>query len=759
MVNGFLNLESILDGEKTFNSLKEMFAHPSNELYLCSALHELSKMNSSIKDLNARNFKSILEAETKTAENQQFCTYFKEFKAIIDRFIGKIDEMAGKAIINIDNIADANKELIENDLMLSNFSPFDMEVYEYHNLTDKEVPKFKAKKFFKKDFDHIGTLMQDLGPIASDEAKLKIIASVYNSLKKDMEEDFLEKCAEKMLDDDYDKKESMPAQVNKLFKDEKEQKTIDKSDVQEAKAILMNIPVYTDVIRSMADQLIEDFTEIANSLGDMIFRNKSYTLKIDTETDGIKNKEYELNTYSMNQFNIFMKTKSVQVSQICNMYMVAFSIKLDNIVEFINQNKEILNMAQESSSFKSTKYNDDNTVDPEEDNDATNEPSSDEEEDIYSSTEKEEEDIYDADDSSESEDDEDNDVDDAEIENPEEENPDSEDTVKENNEFELESYYFEYEMFNLERMFEQEQLKCEFDAILEADGDTQSGTQTVGKMANANSTKAVDIWRAVVEKIQQLFDKFNDIFIKHTSARIKYLKNHTSEINSNNFANDATIKPYFVDRLEDLNVKDLNYQTMKDDLVSKEKFIQKYYSNIKVDENTSFSQAIKKYISPEDVSPIKTIGKDKMLQFCTTYPAFVNQIKQDKNNIDKAQQNAKRIAESIAKAIQAQQTQNNDQNNNNNNQQKTGTANESYIYTADDLYFDEAFNPGSGGNGGEAGSIRKQLMVYFSVSSQVLSNKMSLANSAFNEYYRALFSLTNNKGDAPNTNNDNNNKK
>ena len=129
----------------------------------------------------------------------------------------------------------------------------------------------------------------------------------------------------------------------------------------------------------MAEQLTSDFSEIANSLGDMIFRNKSCTLKIDTETDGVKNKEYELNTYSMNQFNIFMKTKSVQVSQICNMYMVAFSIKLDNIVEFINQNREMLSMAQESSSIKTSKYDDDGIEGPEED-DSIEDAS---EEDIY----------------------------------------------------------------------------------------------------------------------------------------------------------------------------------------------------------------------------------------------------------------------------------------------------------------------------------------------------------------------------------------
>lgn len=742
MINGFLNLESILDGEKTFNSLKEMFAHPSNELYLCSALHELSKFNSDIKVLNMNNFKSILEAETKSAENQQFCVYFKEFKSIIDNFISKIDQMAGKAIINIDNIADANKDLIENDLVLSNFSSFGMEVYDYHNLTDKEVPKFKAKKFFKKDFDHIGTLMQDLGPIASDEAKLKIIASVYNSLKKDMEEDFLEKCAEKMLDDDYDKKKSMPAQVNRLFKDEKHEKTIEKEDVQEAKAVLMNIPVYVEVIRCMAEQLTSDFSEIANSLGDMIFRNKSCTLKIDTETDGVKNKEYELNTYSMNQFNIFMKTKSVQVSQICNMYMVAFSIKLDNIVEFINQNREMLSMAQESSSIKTSKYDDDGIEGPEEDdsiedaseediyNDDSN-PDEGEDEDILSSDESEE------DDDEEDIDDEEEDEDPAESEYPQDESSHIE-FFKENDELHLESYYFEYELFNLEKLFEQEELKMQFDALLEADGET--ATQKIGRMADANSTKAVDIWRTIVEKITQLFEKFNDIFVKHTSARIKYLKNHANEIKANDFANDATIKPYFVDRLDDLEVKDLNYQSMKDDLISKEKFIEKYYRNIKADKDTSFSQAIKKYISPEDVAPIKTIGRDKMLQYCTTsFTPLVNQIRQDKNAIDKAQQNAKRIAESMAKEMQTQ----------NNNQQET--KNESVTYTADDLYFDEAFNPGSNGNNGQAGSIKKQLMVYFSVSSQVLSNKMSLANSAFNEYYRALFSLTTNKGDAPKT--------
>lgn len=758
-MNDFLNLESILNGEKIYHTLKEMFSHPSNELYLCSALHELSNMNNSINELRVKTFKSILEADTKMEENNHFCIYFKEFKNIVDNFISKIDELAGKAIINIDNIVDANKDLIEDLLLVGDFSTFDMDVYEYQNLTNKEVPKFKAKKIFKKEFDHIGAMMQELGPVASDEAKLKIIATVYNTLQKDMEEEFLEKCAEKMLDDDYDKKKSLPEQLSALFKGEKCTKTIDKSDVQNAKSILMNAPLYTSSIREMADQLISDFTEVSNSLGDMLFRNKSYTLKIDTETDGIKNKEYELNTYSMNQFNIFMKAKTNQLMQICNMYMVAFSIKLDNIVEFIIQNKNILSIAQEANGPKTSKFDDDNGF-------TSTEPTGDEDQnkDVYSDDIEEPENndplapsSTDVGDEKEEIDVEDDDKED----NSEKEISDEEkmETSKDNGEFELESYSFDFQLFNLEKIMEQEMLQVQFDELLEAD-NPETGTKNVRNLADNHSNKAVDIWRTIIEKITQLFEKFNDIFIKHTTSRIKYLDKHTAEIKKNNFANDATIRPYYIERFDDLKVFDLNYDNMKDDLNKKEDFIKRYYNKIEMKDDTSFSQAIKNYITPTESDSIDKIGKEKMLKFCTSdFTTMVNEIKQDKRAIDKAQQNAKRIASSISVNNNPNKTDDNKTGQNGqqdsgaqkaNNTNSNNTKNESVVYTADDLYFDEAFNPGSAGKDKEqVNSVKKQLMVYFTVTSQVLSNKMSLANSAFNEYYRALYSLTNDKGDSP----------
>lgn len=736
MGNSFLRLESILEGETVFQNMKNMFAQPVSELYLCSAINELNQINEEFRTLNKKSFKAIIEAESKSEENNQFCEYFKEFKMIIDKFCNKINELASKSVINIENIVDTYKDLIEDDNLANSFSPFNMEVCKFRNLDDKEVPEFKVKKCFTKEFDNIGLLMQDLGPIASDEAKLKIIASVYNSLKKDMEEDFLEKCAEKLLDDEYDKKKSFSEQVYELFREGKEDKNISKVDIQEAKSVLMNYIKYTETIKSMAEKLVDDFMAIGNSMQNMIFQNKSCTMKIDTDTDGVINREYQLNTYSMNQFNIFMKTKTSQVSQIANMYMVAFSIKLDSIVDFINQNKDILAKAKDSCMITST-------PDPEKDEEID---SMDDDMDID-------------DDNDGIEDEFDIEPEDPEIETGLEDNGDEiheeNPTQEADPSLEMESYIFEYELFNLENVFQQEMLKESFNMILEEEqGNNINNTAAA---ANDNSSKFTDIWRTVVEKLKQIFQKFYDMFVGHVSSRIKWLKSHEGEIKAASFANDAKIKNFNVDRIMKVNIPDLNYTGMKDDLVNKETFIKNEFINryqISKKDDQSFSQALKDHFLPVKEDQTMPSGmKEIMYNFCVNqYSTLVADCQKQKNIIEKAQVNAKRIAGNIGSQNTSDSNVGNDSTKNNpSGSGDAGAKNESHVSTADMLYFNE-FDEGTGTK-----SVKNDLMIYFSVCSSVLSIKMSTAQAAFNEFYRALSSLVS-SNDKPENNVDNKNK-
>ena len=117
------------------------------------------------------------------------------------------------------------------------------------------------------------------------------------------------------------------------------------------------------------------------------------------------------------------------------------------------------------------------------------------------------------------------------------------------------------------------------------------------------------------------------------------------------------------------------------------------------------------------------------------------------NIINKAQMNAKRIAGAIDKETSNSAQKQPETPKGDNGTAKTDTK-ESVNYTADDLYFNEFTDP----NGGVK-NIKDNLMTYFKVCSQVLSNVMSLSNAAFNEYYRALDSLIGNKSDKPQDNN------
>ena len=746
-MNTMLNLTSMLEGVETFDKLKSMFITPCNETYLFSILSELTSMDEEVRSLDRKTFKSLLEAESKTKENDQFCIYFKEFKSIIDRFINKVNEMSSRCIINIENIIDINKDLIDDYDLVNSYCPFDMELYEFKNLENREVPKIKAKKVFKKEFDHIGSLMQDLGPIASDDAKLKIIAAVYNAFNKDMNEEFLEKCIEKILDDDYDEEKSFSEQVYNLFRGEKQSKTIQKFDIQQAKANLLNYATYADIISSMVGKATEEFSEIAQCVGDMVFRNKSCTMKIDTETDGVANREYDLNTYSMNQFNIFMKSKCVQISQMCNLYMVALSIKMDSIVDFINQNKDILQKAKESCCC--SKY-----TDREVDNGMEEDPE-----------------VDDMDNDMEDPDIDDTSMDDNEFEiepddepvNDETPDGEGEEVPQEPSDDLKETYFFQHELYNLEKVFEQEQMMYEFKDIIREEEQSATNNNNnaplsnLKNQSNANSSKFVDIWRTIVEKVQEIFRKFYDIFIGKTKARIDFLKSHEKEINANNFGDNATIKSFDIQKLNGLKIPDLNYEAQKAYLKDTKTFREHAFNMITVGENDSFGQAIKKYICPNDQEvPIKNIGKDAMYKFCVTeYPTIVSDIQSQMNILTKAQMNAKRIAGSINNDMKNANDNKTDANKTNtaaktdnkpaggadqNQQQKTANGESAGILTANDLYFNEFSDPDGG-----VKYIKNELMVYFNVCSQVLTNKMSLVNAAFNEFYRALSSLSNAK--------------
>ena len=722
----------------------------------------MEKINLENMKLEKETFHSILEAETKDSENNVFLTYFTSFNKIISKFTRTVEELSSKANIQIENMIDTYRDAIEDPNVEIQNIPFKMNICKFKNLTDNNVPNFEAKKLYQREIDDIAKLIQDLGPVASEDAKIKIIASVYNSLNKEMNGEFIDKCASSLIGSLYDRTKSSSEQIYNLFRDECELKKITKPCISEAKNVLMNGEIYISYIKNIADRLISDFSDISRSISDMLFMNKSHTLKVNTESDGIINRDYPLNTYSMNQFNMFMKAKAMQLTQIVNLYIIAYSIKVDSIIDFLTQNKEIVRLATENTS--NIAFSDETSGEELEPEDVDDDDNEDMDQDNADDT-IEVDDIDDDVEVSDDDDTNDNIVNDKEI--------------IEDEDLQKEAYLFDCELFNMNRAVDEFSLQLEmFQAIHEEDLDNLQS-------ANDDATgKVQGVWNSLVSKLTELFNKFNDIFIKRTKFKIDNLEKHQDDIAKNDFSAQATMKHYDTDRIKRIQVQDLNYENMKEYLQSKEAYIKQYYGNLGLPldkNNNNFTTSLKKWIKESEDEAKITISKDKMYDYCVDdYQDLVDEIRKQKELINKAQKNSIKIAkqyESDADENKSEEgekskeqdsnsnsNQNQDSNNNSNNNQHSSNQQsnnnnsnskssntvrsdgksknvsyESVEYKYTNMYFNEFTDKGKVTK--QTRDINKQLMVYFSVSSQALSVKMSMADAAFKEFYAALKSL------------------
>ena len=109
--------------------------------------------------------------------------------------------------------------------------------------------------------------------------------------------------------------------------------------------------------------MCDGLDRISDELKAMFFRNQDHKMIIKTDVEGVADKTYKLSDYSFNQFNIFLATKASQITELCNIYMTAFSIKADCIMGYMKQCKEIIELAMKPSSCSSAEEDDEVDLD------------------------------------------------------------------------------------------------------------------------------------------------------------------------------------------------------------------------------------------------------------------------------------------------------------------------------------------------------------------------------------------------------------
>lgn len=600
----------------TENCSPELVNKFNKQTFLSSGLNILRESYSNIMDITCCLYSSILEADSKQAENEKFAEFFKEYKKAIDKYILKAQELASQFTINVENFADANKDILD---IPDNANIMDTQIYkgvQYDNLLNDDVPEIEPYKIFKKEFAFIGKLFQDLGPIGTEEEKAQIIATVCNNLSSEISDGWLEKCIEKLTGCEKCTRDSFAKTIyNRFVKNPSCDMEIDIGCVKQAKLDIVNYVNYINVINKSVTEFCDGLEKVADEVGSMFFRNQDNKLPIKTDEDGVEDKTYRMNSYSFNQMNIFISTKISQINEICNLYIIAISIKMDCIIKYLLQCKDIINTA--AAGVDNTPNNE---IDPgDNDDDNNNVVDSDDMDD------PELQDFY-VDDEPDSDNDEDKTV----IEKDESEQ-----------EIEQEFYLFEAELFQKTRSIENMIMK---QSLLESiNEDVAGGNAAVNINEKKKSVQA--IIQNIAQQITNMVQKFVSSFTKNYEYQINFIQKNKEKIMSAKIPDTWTIQKIDIKVLDQFNLvpfSEGDAELLKD----KGKYLSQKYGSILApsDGNESAKDRLMKKIYQENESKYTNTDRTEGFTFVTAgYKKAIANLEKARNSLDKSITSTKNI--------------------------------------------------------------------------------------------------------------------
>lgn len=638
------------------NSYPQLVQSVENRTYLSNGIDLLRETNENILEATRDLYIALAEAETKSAENVKFADFFKRYKDVIDKYILKARELQSQFEINVETFADANSDIIDvndgSDIMAT---PKYVGV-EYDNLLDPDVPDIEPRKAFKKEFAFIGKLLQDLGPIASEEAKAQVIATVCNNLSSEISDGWLDKVIEHITDeDDCDKDGFARAMYKKFVKDPHKEMAVDIGLVKQCKLSIMNNTSYIASVDKSVTSFCDGLSRVADEIGSMFFRNRDHKLPIETDAEGVEDKTYRLNDYSFNQMNMFISTKITQITELCNLYIIALTIKMDCIMKYLQQCKDIISTATDGIDNTPNDDTDPGDAEQELDDEELNDNSSEEPDDDQDKPEP------DADDGEEDpeeidiklqaqseDDDEDNDSDPEDGFNTDDSGVEP---LHDNSEddFEEACYLFEADAFQAERLITEMMFR---ESMIDYLSEDATGTDKPG-------TRPGETASAIIQKLMAQFQNLVVKFITKFSGYDKqaaYIKKNRGKIEKAKIPENWTIQKMNMTELEKFVVPNL----VEEDLGllgNKDKYLTAKYgengSACKIMSNelegSSAKDRIMKLCLDDKETPYNEQERNESMNFVTQgYQKCISNIKNAQSRLKSAQSNAKTFAKESA---------------------------------------------------------------------------------------------------------------
>lgn len=579
----------------------------SERTYLSGGVDLLREMAETAMNDTEQMYMAVATAESSRDENKAFASYFKDYQTTVSKYILKVKELLGQFVVNVETFADANKDIID---IADGVNIVGTPLYKgvvYDKLLDPDMPHIDPQKAFKKEFAFIGKLLQDLDAGVGDDVRAQIIATVCNNLSNEISEDWIDKCIKKITGKDECTKDGFARTMYKIYvKEPSSEMDIDIGLVKQCKLSIANYITYINSVQKSVNDFCEGLEAVADYIGSMFYRNQDHRVEIKTDVEGIEDKTYHLGSCAMNQMNQFITTKISQITELCNLYIIAITIKMDCIYKYLQQCKDIVDTAYAGI---------DNTP---------NENSSDED---MSAEKPEDDESLGGGDSEEEDLDPDFYIDD--------ENVSTDDPVEDDNstdELEMECYLFEVETCQKNRLIADIIMKESIVNFVSEDATTGSDLKNKAKSVQAIMQNIIAQFGRVVEKFKGTFANYD--------KQVGYIKNNQDRIERANIPNGWTIQPLNMDNMVNFTVQP--YSPADNTLLeNKDKYLTTKYANIMGDNDGSIKDKILQKILEQKERPYTDADRKEGLDFILNkYTKCMTNIE----NANKVIQNAKSSA-------------------------------------------------------------------------------------------------------------------
>lgn len=724
-MSNLFSLQNIMN--ESAITTRSLVKTPIVETYLDSGIVILKELYEGMDKIRTDLYSSLLEASSRQEENGKFAEYFKSYKQLISKYQRDMHELVSRFGINVDTFIDANKALIKDmeDTDLSG-APV-VKVYRYENLSNSDIPHVDIYKAFKHEFKFIAQMMQDLGSaITDDEVKAKVLATVCNNLSKDISDGWIEKCMEKIIDCNDCSRDNFASLVYKKFvPGEKEDMEVTAGEVQQARLSLMNASSFVTDIEKAELRFNEGLEKVASEIGAMFFRNQDRELHVKTDVEGLADRNYHLTDYSFNQFNIFMATKCTQITEICNLYLIALGIKADCIFKYLQQCKDIIEAAYHGV---------DNT--PNTDNDPGEDDNMDDIEDDIQDDDGDSS-SYEAPDMDGIENKDLDDIPTSTEKDGETREPLQDDTEAEQ-EMEEAAYLFEAIVFAADRVISEDYISESIKCLIEAD---LNNLNKVSKDAGANFVTAF------LQQITNLLSKFKKVFTDGLTGRIDKIKKYQNSIKGVEIPSGWKQDFIDTDKLVKIDIRDFNYTTDKDELESEEKYLNAFWKDDLTDEDKSIKDRMLNKLMTVD-TPYTSKHRDTGISFLMGYESYMKSFDAQLNKLKQAQTKSKSIAKTVNESVTSLEEAmvmyfTEADSFGDSDKKETGNAADQKNSNTSDPKKDNNSSDNSEDNKEKSNikDTQKAVKLYFSVNTKIMAAKMSITQQAAKSHLNFLEKL------------------